>query len=101
MKKKLVLSLAMASSISIFLFTISLNLGIEEKLNSFRIRMNKTGSFTTVSHFAYLVYSSKGDLNKLWRTLRALYHPWNYYILHLDLESPLKERTELALQVEK
>ncbi|MFS7939178.1 hypothetical protein Hanom_Chr05g00448671 [Helianthus anomalus] len=78
--KKMVLSLAMASSISIFLFTISLNLGIEDKLNSFRIRTNKTGSSTTISHFAYLASGSKGDLNKLWRRVRALYHPWNYYV---------------------
>ncbi|XP_022041128.1 beta-glucuronosyltransferase GlcAT14A-like [Helianthus annuus] len=61
---------------------------------------NKTGSSTTVSRFAYLVSGSKGDLNKLWSTVRALYHPWNYYVLHLDLESPLEERTELASRVE-
>ncbi|KAJ0922263.1 hypothetical protein HanPSC8_Chr05g0201681 [Helianthus annuus] len=74
---------------SIFLFTISLNLGTENKLNSFRIGSNKTGSFAedkiqfppppphpTVPRFAYLVSGSKGDLNKLWRTVRALYHPW-------------------------
>ncbi|KAM0017331.1 putative glycosyl transferase, family 14, beta-glucuronosyltransferase GlcAT14A/B/C [Helianthus debilis subsp. tardiflorus] len=99
-EKKLVLSLAMASSISIFLFTIFLNLGTEDKLNSFQIGTNKTGSSATVPRFAYLVSGSKGDLNKLWRTVRALYHPWNYYVLHLDLESPLEERMELASRVE-
>ncbi|MFS7980503.1 putative glycosyl transferase, family 14 [Helianthus anomalus] len=99
-EKKLVLSLAMASTISIFLFTISLNLGTEDKLNSFQIGTNKTGSSASVPRFAYLVSGSKGDLNKLWRTVRALYHPWNYYVLHLDLESPLEERMELASRVE-
>ncbi|KAC9170980.1 hypothetical protein E3N88_46266 [Mikania micrantha] len=54
----------------------------------------------TVPRFAYLISGSKGDLNKLWRTVRALYHPWNYYVLHLDLESPSEERMELASRVE-
>lgn len=51
--------------------------------------------------FAYLVSGSKGDLDKLWRTLRSLYHPRNYYVVHLDLESPEEERLELASRVEK
>ncbi|XP_022876474.1 beta-glucuronosyltransferase GlcAT14B-like isoform X2 [Olea europaea var. sylvestris] len=42
-----------------------------------------------------------GDLEKLWRTLQALYHPQNYYVIHLDLESPPEERLELASRVEK
>ncbi|MFS7939167.1 hypothetical protein Hanom_Chr05g00448561 [Helianthus anomalus] len=45
----------MASSMSIFLFTISLNLVIEDKLNSFQIRTNKTRSSTTVFRFAYAI----------------------------------------------
>ncbi|XP_038686764.1 beta-glucuronosyltransferase GlcAT14B-like isoform X2 [Tripterygium wilfordii] len=44
---------------------------------------------------------SKGDLEKLWRTLKALYHPRNQYVVHLDLESPAEERLELASRVEK
>ncbi|KAH9609198.1 hypothetical protein KSS87_002234 [Heliosperma pusillum] len=46
--------------------------------------------------FAYLISGSKGDSKRLWRTLRALYHPRNQYIVHLDLESPLQERLELS-----
>ncbi|KAK4744136.1 hypothetical protein SAY87_010448 [Trapa incisa] len=53
-----------------------------------------------IPRFAYLVSGSKGDLDQLWRTLRALYHPMNQYIVHLDLESPEEERTELASRVE-
>ncbi|GMY31840.1 beta-glucuronosyltransferase GlcAT14B-like [Fagus crenata] len=55
----------------------------------------------TIPRFAYLVSGSKGDLDKLWRTLHALYHPRNQYVLHLDLESPAEERLELASRVEK
>lgn len=56
---------------------------------------------TSIPRFAYLISGSKGDLEKLWRTLHALYHPLNHYVLHLDLESPLEERLELSSRVEK
>ncbi|OIW08253.1 hypothetical protein TanjilG_15214 [Lupinus angustifolius] len=55
----------------------------------------------TIPRFAYLISGSKGDLEKLWRTLHALYHPLNHYVVHLDLESPLEERLELASRIEK
>ncbi|KAJ0971444.1 hypothetical protein J5N97_019403 [Dioscorea zingiberensis] len=53
-----------------------------------------------IPRFAYLVSGSKGDLEKLWRLLRALYHPRNVYVVHLDLEAPAAERRELAARVE-
>ncbi|KAL1563972.1 beta-glucuronosyltransferase GlcAT14A-like [Salvia divinorum] len=49
-----------------------------------------------IPRFAYLISGSKGDLPKLWRTLHALYHPLNYYVVHLDLELSARERRELA-----
>ncbi|PKA46839.1 hypothetical protein AXF42_Ash015733 [Apostasia shenzhenica] len=52
-----------------------------------------------VPRLAYLVSGSKGDLDRLWRTLQALYHPRNLYVVHLDLESPRAEREELAGRV--
>ncbi|CAF2380520.1 unnamed protein product, partial [Brassica napus] len=33
------------------------------------------------------------------RTLEAVYHPRNQYVLHLDLEAPPKERLKLAMSV--
>lgn len=48
---------------------------------------------------AYLISGHKGDGMRIRRTLQALYHPRNYYILHLDLEAPPKERVELARSV--
>ncbi|KAA0032835.1 beta-glucuronosyltransferase GlcAT14B [Cucumis melo var. makuwa] len=41
--------------------------------------------------FAYLISGSIKEGNMLKRTLEALYHPINRYVLHLDLESPLEE----------
>ncbi|KAF5735184.1 secondary cell wall-related glycosyltransferase family 14 [Tripterygium wilfordii] len=46
--------------------------------------------------FAYLISASKGDVGKLKRLLHALYHPGNYYLIHLDQEAPAAEQREVA-----
>lgn len=48
---------------------------------------------------AYLISGTKGDGQRLKRVLQAVYHPRNYYLLHLDLEAPDGERLELAKYV--
>ncbi|KAK4754478.1 hypothetical protein SAY87_002582 [Trapa incisa] len=50
--------------------------------------------------FAYLVSGSAGDGSMLKRTLQALYHPRNQYVVHLDLESSPEERLDLKNYVE-
>ncbi|KAI5083921.1 hypothetical protein GOP47_0000090 [Adiantum capillus-veneris] len=45
---------------------------------------------------AYVISGSKGDGLRMHRTLQVLYHPRNQYVLHLDRESPARERMELA-----
>lgn len=44
---------------------------------------------------AYLISGSNGDGHMLKRTLQALYHPRNRYVVHLDLESSPEERSDL------
>ncbi|KAL6552986.1 Beta-glucuronosyltransferase GlcAT14B [Orobanche gracilis] len=44
---------------------------------------------------AYLVTGSAGDGAMLRRTLEALYHPNNQYVVHLDAESSAAERVDL------
>ncbi|KAM0937148.1 putative glycosyl transferase, family 14, beta-glucuronosyltransferase GlcAT14A/B/C [Dioscorea sansibarensis] len=51
--------------------------------------------------FAYLISASKGDGNRLKRTLTALYHPANHYLLHLDLEASPEEHTRLGHFISK
>ncbi|KAI3473216.1 hypothetical protein Pfo_030508 [Paulownia fortunei] len=46
--------------------------------------------------FAYFISGTSGDSGRLKRLLQALYHPRNYYLLHLDLEASETERLELA-----
>ncbi|KAI3525168.1 hypothetical protein L2E82_02408 [Cichorium intybus] len=117
-EKRWAFPIAMASIVSLFIFATCFNLGTVSslnKINSFFPLFNANKSTMNIAEennqspppsppslprFAYLVSGSKGDLNKLWRTLQALYHPWNYYVLHLDLESPPEERIELASRVE-
>ncbi|EHA8590307.1 beta-glucuronosyltransferase GlcAT14B [Cocos nucifera] len=48
---------------------------------------------------AYLITGTKGDSLRMRRTLQAIYHPRNQYILHLDMEAPPRERIELAMYV--
>ncbi|KAI7750952.1 hypothetical protein M8C21_009814, partial [Ambrosia artemisiifolia] len=116
--------LAITSIVCLFLLATCLNMGLIPplyKINSFfplfttRVSLNHSiphfaeqklkppylQSRSSTPRFAYLISGSKGDLNKLWRTLRASYHPWNYYVVHLDLESEPDERMELASRVEK
>lgn len=52
-----------------------------------------------VPRLAYLISGTKGDSHRMMRTLQAVYHPRNQYVLHLDLEAPPKERLELAMSV--
>ncbi|XP_042520043.1 beta-glucuronosyltransferase GlcAT14B-like [Macadamia integrifolia] len=48
---------------------------------------------------AYLISGTKGDAQRMRRTLLAVYHPRNQYILHLDLEAPPRERIDLATSI--
>ncbi|XP_057487297.1 beta-glucuronosyltransferase GlcAT14A-like isoform X1 [Actinidia eriantha] len=50
---------------------------------------------------AYLISGTKGDSQRMMRTLQAVYHPRNQYILHMDLEAPPRERLNLSLSVKK
>lgn len=46
--------------------------------------------------FAYLISASRGDAKRLTRVLKALYHPGNYYLIHVDADAPEKEHREIA-----
>lgn len=49
-----------------------------------------------IPRLAYLISGSAGDGESLKRALRAVYHPRNQYVLHLDLEASAEERLDLA-----
>ncbi|KAL3503210.1 hypothetical protein ACH5RR_037659 [Cinchona calisaya] len=125
MEKRWMFPLVVSLFVCLFLLATSFNMGMVSSLQSIdsifsmfpsRATMNQTSQLFVeakvkesppppaappVPRFAYLIAGSKGDLEKLWRTLQALYHPRNYYVVHLDLESPAEERLELASRVKK
>ncbi|PIA62407.1 hypothetical protein AQUCO_00200424v1 [Aquilegia coerulea] len=70
--------------------TINSAIFVESKLRSLPI-----SSLPPPPRFAYLISGSIGDGEMLKRTLQALYHPINRYVVHLDLESTPKERKDL------
>ncbi|OWM87976.1 beta-glucuronosyltransferase GlcAT14B-like [Punica granatum] len=49
-----------------------------------------------IPRLAYLISGSRGSGQSLKRVLRALYHPRNQYVVHLDLEASAEERLDLA-----
>ncbi|KAM7511393.1 hypothetical protein LguiB_010268 [Lonicera macranthoides] len=63
---------------------------VESKLHPLPI-----SSLPPPPRLAYLISGSTGDGGMLQRTLLALYHPNNRYVVHLDAESSLEERIEL------
>ncbi|KAI4339562.1 hypothetical protein MLD38_024490 [Melastoma candidum] len=63
---------------------------VESKLRSLPV-----SSLPPPPRFAYLISGSNGDGTSLKRTLCALYHPRNQYVVHLDLESRPEERMDL------
>ncbi|RAL41795.1 hypothetical protein DM860_008977 [Cuscuta australis] len=64
-----------------------------------RSAMMNVSPKTEPPRFAYLISGTKGDSQRLLRTLRAVYHPRNRYILHMDLEAPPRERLNLTMSV--
>lgn len=71
---------------------------VEAKLRQ-QMRAEQRPPPGAVPRIAYLISGSAGDGKALRRTLRALYHPANRYVVHLDLEAPAAERAELAAAV--
>lgn len=49
-----------------------------------------------IPRLAYLVTGTKGDVKRVKRLLRAIHHPRNHYLLHLDLQASDEERMDLA-----
>lgn len=121
MEKKWVFPLVISSLICVFLIATSFNMGLFSEIHRIESIFSllpshdanqRKPSFAEskfiqsppppgheLPRFAYLVSGSKGDLEKLWRTLHALYHPRNQYVVHLDLESPPEERMELHSRI--
>ncbi|XP_050223419.1 beta-glucuronosyltransferase GlcAT14B-like [Mercurialis annua] len=118
MERKWIFPLAIASLLSLFLLfltTVSSSsastslLPFYPSFSSFTSRFVETKLHPIPAapplppppKFAYLISGSSGDGGMIKRTLQALYHPNNRYVLHLDRESSNEERLDLSHYVEK
>ncbi|KAG6411225.1 hypothetical protein SASPL_129303 [Salvia splendens] len=61
-----------------------------------KLQLEPPNPSSRIPRLAYLISGSRGDCGTLKRTLRALYHPLNQYVVHLDLEAKAEERIELV-----
>ncbi|KAH0689084.1 hypothetical protein KY289_016442 [Solanum tuberosum] len=105
-ERKWIFPLAVASLVFLFIFFIttlispnattpllppsSASIFVESKLQLLPI-----STVPAPPRFAYLVSGSAGDGAMLKRTLQALYHPNNHYVVHLDADSSPQERLHL------
>lgn len=67
---------------------------VESKINP--LSVSDSVSPPPPPRLAYLISGSSGDGQMLKRTLMALYHPNNQYVVHLDRESSPEERLDLS-----
>ncbi|KAJ4950990.1 hypothetical protein NE237_027822 [Protea cynaroides] len=61
-----------------------------------KLHISSTSSINSIPRIAYLISGSTGDGESLKRILKALYHPLNQYVVHLDLEASVAERLDLV-----
>lgn len=97
MKKLLMISFSLTSLLFSFFYIIptTTTLFASSKIPTTSIESNQDFN-STLPSFAYLISASKGDVDKLKRLLRSLYHRRNHYLIHLDLEAPEDEHLEMA-----
>ncbi|XP_065854350.1 beta-glucuronosyltransferase GlcAT14A [Euphorbia lathyris] len=87
---KLFAILFMATSLLLSLFYIPSKLTTTTPIST-----TFTPNFTMLTQqksypvsFAYLISASKGDSKRVIRLIKALYHPGNYYLIHMDAGAP-------------
>ncbi|CAM8951874.1 unnamed protein product [Rhodiola kirilowii] len=97
--RKWILPIILSALLTIFFLAIKLNIGLVSSLHT--LSSSPPQARPTTPRFAYLISGSKGDLERLWRTLLSVYHPLNQYVVHLDLKSSVDERLKLVQRVEK
>ncbi|KAA3475449.1 xylosyltransferase 1-like [Gossypium australe] len=112
MERKWILPLALGSIVSLFLLFLttltsfdgspflffyhpSAVLGGSSPFVESQLKPIPVSTLPPPPRFAYLISGSAGDSLMLRRTLLALYHPLNQYVVHLDREASSEERLDL------
>ena len=95
------MAFTVAAIILLVLFRYSRNDGIwdvGQEFEAVSTGLQKGPGYPPV--FAYWISGTGGEVRKILRLLKAVYHPRNHYLLHLDAGSSASERTELAQLVQ-
>lgn len=103
-ERKWLLSLLATTVISILLLLANLTLGFlghHRALVASQELQVVLPPVPSPPKLAYLISGTRGDGFRMQRTLQAVYHPHNYYLLHLDLAATVQERVELAQYVKQ
>ncbi|GFP82070.1 xylosyltransferase 1 [Phtheirospermum japonicum] len=79
---------------SLLLYNNNTNYTILKPTKTFIVPKDQPNPYN--ARFAYLISASTGDTMKLKRLMLAIYHPANYYLLHLDAAAPGDEHREMA-----
>lgn len=87
-------------TIALMFFTDSEYINLISKSSSYGTYEIQQEAAAAVPRLAYLIAGSRGELESVWRTVLAVYHPRNQYVLHIDLDSAVTERMELIRRVE-
>ncbi|XP_004489650.1 beta-glucuronosyltransferase GlcAT14B [Cicer arietinum] len=87
-----------------FVFYIPTKLTISLPTSNIRPKINNIFNISNTNKtypisFAYLISGSKGDSLKIKRLLKALYHPGNYYLIHMDHGAPNKDHKDVIKYV--
>lgn len=106
-ERKWLLPLVASSLISILLIAAGLvrsreprrSEGLPRKL-IFESESSLTDGMPVAPRLAYLISGSDGDGKRIERLLRAVYHPRNQYLLHLDRAACNAERISLGFYVQ-
>lgn len=95
----LIIFVSISALIMIFILILShLNPSSSAFPNSSSVDSDSS-ALPELPRFAYFISGTSGESARLKRLLQALYHPRNYYLLHLDLEASEAERIQLAKYV--
>ncbi|KAG4912761.1 hypothetical protein JHK85_054141 [Glycine max] len=96
---KIFMASFMMTSILFFLLFIPTRLTVQfstlrPPVNYFSVPPKSSKAYPVT--FAYLISASKGDVVKLKRLMKVLYHPGNYYLIHVDYGAPQAEHRAVA-----
>lgn len=102
-RKKWLLALFSALLVSLLLFLTSIS-GLNASYAFTSSWINKPTTIPTHGpqfppSFAYYIYGGGGDKERMLRLLLAVYHPRNWYLLHLSSDASTLEREWLAAAV--